>query len=519
MGRNVNLFKRIRPVACSLIMAAVLLAATGCEEIRSSLDTVKFRAVAQEPADTKAVFSGTNTTGTPKKAIIWWEDGDAIRIYSDKATCPGGEYHWADYLVTPRSSDNSLGDITASPDHGGLQWAEGSDTHTFIGVYPAPDTPELTVGGEIDKAYGSGNRVSFEGSIPGWDPDDHADPVEGEIQTGALREGTTIFYPSNVTMRMTAYSSMTKPAGGNASLEFNPAFTSFRINAGTDTDMTIMSVDLSAAANPIAGVAANPIAGEFTGDTYTGSQWNYSTSASNPNTKVRLTLGEGGYRLTTDKTVDIVLLALPISLTELTLAFNVKIGESETVETRILDLKPATGDDWITFNACKQAYLKGLIVPGSVWTINDDTPIIMREEVSPWNTNEQGITYGGDPIINATKLEGSNPYVFSVNAPISGEGNTYKWRVKVLNESRTSVATGVTLTQLSQGTSTSNVSSDGVLEGNQPSDAADVVPIEVRVTGATGIYYLTFSVIGPDGREFSINSEVARSEEGFRITL
>ena len=499
MGRNVNLFKRIRPVACSLIMAAVLLAATSCEELRRS-QAVQFKVELREPAETKASYSGvienvTTSDGTKKIERIDWTVGDLIRIYSDKAVrSEDNTYHWADYRVESVSASGavSLATITYASANGGLVWQEGGGKHTFIGIYPSPglsspDEPEI----------GANKRIFLNAEIP-------------HEQTGALSNkkvygvaDTDIIYPSDATMYMTAYAA--DQTESSATISFEPAFTAFHINAGTDKNMIIKSVQLIAASNPVSGA--------FTGLADDG-PWGY-TVYSGPSTYTDVTLdlssisSDGGYVLTAGQTVDMVLLAMPTDLTGLTLKFNVEIDGVDAV--RQLDLKVSEATTLyghtlaagasIIFNARKQAYLKGLLVPGTVWTIDGTTDIIMRESVSDWIDDPANIIYGPDSIISAYGLDqnSATDYVFSIFAP---EGKT--WKIKVLDSS-SQVATGVTITQ--QDIAPAVNSGNGELSGT----IGDPARIHFTLSGTGGPYTLSFSVI-IDGREYSINSEVVRGD-------
>ena len=491
MERSVNRFKRVRPVAYGLIMLALLSVAVSCEELRHS-QAVQFKVELREPAGTKASYSGVLTG---KVERIDWAEGDLIRIYSDKAVRSGDNtYHWADYRVESVSASGatSLATITYASANGGLVWQEGGGNHTFIGIYPSPglsspDEPEI----------GANKRIFLNAGIP-------------REQTGALSNrtvygvaGTDIIYPSDATMYMTAYAA--DQTESSATISFEPAFTTFHINAGTDKNMIIKSVQLIA--------ASNPVSGEFTGLADNG-PWGYTVSGSGTYTDVTLNLSsissDGGYVLTAGQTVDMVLLAMPTDLTGLTLKFNVEIDGVDAVRQLDLKVVEATtlyehtlaAGDWIIFNARKQAYLKGLLVPGTVWTIDGTTDIIMRESVSEWIDDPATIIYGPDSIISASGLDQNvtlQDYVFSIFAP---EGKT--WKIKVLDSS-SQVATGVTITQ--QDIAPAENIGHGELTGTIGAPAR----IHFTLSGTGGPYTLSFSVI-IDGREYSINSEVVRGD-------
>ena len=474
-------------------LAALMLLA-GCQKFGGAGKLIRFSAVTVPEPLTKTAYSGELTGGWER---IDWSENDLIRIYSDKAVRDNNDtYHWADYKVKTFAvgSDTKMSkadDIAAVTESEMLVW--GSGDHAFVGVYPSPGTTD-------DADMGKTVPVAFTGTIP-------------SAQTGAMSTkniygtaDTEIFYPSDASMYLTAYADGQTEAA-NLTLPFNPAFTAFHINAGTDQTMFIHSVTLTA--------ETNPIAGDFTATCDGG--WTYSSSS----TTKTITLSMGDYELVAGQTVDIVLLALPLELTGLTLTFNVTVAG--TPGTRSLPLKVAkattlnghnlAAGDYIIFDPLKQAYLSGLIVPGWNWSVNDATTVKMRESVEPWNDQNSSIVYGNeDPVINAGKLSGSSPnFNFNIYSPVGKQ-----WKVTVLTAaSGGSVATGVTVTRVNKpGSSSDPDSGSGELTGTIGGGlAASPGLVEFSLSGPAGTYWLSFSVI-IDGVEHSINSEVARMADG-----
>ena len=471
------------------VTALVLLA--GCQKFGGVGRTIRFSAVTVPESQTKTVYSGVIAAGWER---IDWEENDIIRIYSDKAVRDNdASYHWADYKVTSATDvlATSKASLDATPAANALNWGTGSSK--FIGVYPAPAAPDVA-------AVGTG-KVTLSGTIP-------------TAQTGALSTkeiygtaDTKIFYPSNATMYLIAYADEQVEASG-LTLQFTPAYTAFHISAGTDKNMTIHNVTLSAATNPIAGT--------FTGTCNT--DWSFSSSS----TDKTITLSMGDYVLAAGQTVDMVILALPLEMSGLTLTFEVT-PEGGARGNRSLPLKVAkattlyghnlAAGDFIIFDPFKQAYIKGLIVPGWNWTVDNDTDVYMRadENIDPWTNQDSSISYGNtDPVINAGKLSGTSPdFNFNLYSPVGKQ-----WKVTVLTAaSGGSVATGIHLVQKEGGVANGN-EGDGVLTGTIGSPST----VEFTLSGASGTYWLSFSVI-IDGVEYSINSEVARSAGPKEITL
>ncbi len=448
----------------------------GCQKPGGAGRAIRFSAVTSQPGQTKTAYSGVvDASGWER---IDWSNNDIIRIYSDKAVRDNDhDYHWADYKVKSYEDGTevkiSKADLNANTTGTDLNWGDGG--HKFFGVYPAS-----AGGSAADMGTGA---VTLSGEIP-------------TAQSGTLS-----------TMYMTAYASgQTESAG--ITLQFTPAFSAFHISAGSDVDMTIHSVTLSAATNPIAGA--------FSGSCT--SEWSYSTVS----TEKTITLDMDDYALSAGNTVDLTILALPLEMTGLTLTFDVT-PDGGARGNRNLALKVAkattlyghnlAAGDFIIFNPCRQARISGLIVPGWNWTVDNDTDVYMRadENIDPWTNQDSSISYGNtDPVINAGKLSGTSPdFNFNLYSPVGKQ-----WKVTVLTAaSGGSVATGVHLVQKEGGVANGN-EGDGVLTGTIGSPST----VEFTLSGASETYWLSFSVI-IDGVEYSINSEVARSAGPKEITL
>lgn len=489
MGKNIYMWAAL---------ALVLLAA--CQKTPQSGQVVRFTAVSKAEPVTKTGYTGVKD-GTKER--IDWKTGDAIRIYSDRATASNvNTYKWADYTVSgsPIASEaTSTADISVTSAQGGLTWIDDA-AHAFYAIYPSPGGDDSGI---------KGTSVSpFEGTIPAAQV---GTKVEGltPIESGCL---TSVYYPPMNNAYMVAFKSLSN-SGSKAYLDFEPAYTAFHICAGRkDTDITLKSVELSS--------VSSALTGGFT--MYAdGGTWNYPTVAHDPgnNDKITFTFSEGDIVLdSSNPQVEFVLFALPQNLSGLTLKFNVEIG-GET-KYRTLELKYIAGNTWIDFSARHKALLKGLLIPGATWTVDDSTPVVLRESVAPWDDNAQNPNYGTDLVVNASGLDEVNlsthSYRFSIYEP---EGKT--WKIKVLNSSG-AVVRGVTITRDNPPTGTTDPTSDeGELTGTIRKGIATAPGlIEFSLSGSTGgsNCTLSFSVITDkdtaNEREYSINSEVVRGTWG-----
>ena len=460
---------------------------------------------------------------------INWTGDDLIRIYSDVATCTNAPtYHWADYNLNDISSSGhySTGSpLVNHPSRGGLAW--GSGVNTFYSIYPSPLPEEITeeaattVRGSNSSTAFSCNIQSAQTGVPTLINDLYAPPQ-------AARPITVYYPPMDQNAYMVAYSQHSQ-ASDIAFLEFQPAYTAFHIKAGVgsnETDpITITQASLEA--------LSTPINGNFSAY-YNNSNWTFSPSSVSGETGTQTTFTFNGSSITINpgSWVEFVIFALPQELTGLTLRFTLSNNE-----TRALKLMTATAGtfagktygvgEYLRFDPCIKHYLTGMLIPGSLWTVDNNTEIVMNLEVKDWDSaNLDQITYGEGPIVNATRIERIHDdypyYSFSVYAPLSSSTETYSWEVTALNQDSTPAA--VTLTQIDRETyiSNGNVSQNGVLTGNQPVHTdTPPAPITFSVTGGTPgeVCILSFSVISQSGARYSINSEVARNETGYQITL
>ena len=482
------------------VAALVLLA--GCQKFGGVGKEIRFHAVTVPEPQTKTVYSGV-LDGTWER--IDWVLNDKIRIYSTEAACNNDDnYHWADYQlsnISPLSVRNSKAstlDVVHST-RGGLAW-EGDGTYHFYSIYPAPSGDEATPG----TVLGNASLTPFACTIP-------AAQVGSATTVAAIASGanTTVYYPSMANAYLVAHDSKTK--GNDITLDFSPAYTAFHISAGAgvapETAKEIKSVTLTSTSTALNGAYT----------TYYDSGWNYSISGTGMT--ATFTFEGGNYTIPLGEKVEFVIFALPQVLTDLTLTFTLA---DDT--TRSLKLKKNAADastnaaGYINFAPCKKHYISGLLIPNSTWSVDDTTPVILREGVATdWDDEMNGnITYGTGPVVNASGLDEvdilvNHSYKFSIYEP---HGQT--WKIKVLDPSG-NVKTTVTVNRDNlPGGSSDPASGSGELTGTIRG-GEDTAPglVEFHLSGSTGGQNctLSFSVI-VDGNEYSINSEVVRGNWG-----
>jgi hypothetical protein len=478
------------------VAALVLLA--GCQKFGGSGKEIRFNAVTRPDAiTTKTAYSGDLVGGVER---INWITTDVIRIYSPQAACNNDNtYHWADYkpsTITASGVNSNAGALNPQQARGGLAWA-GNGNYDFYAVYPSPaDDPAATVRGT--------STTPFECSIP-------AAQTGTATTVDALVSGssTTVYYPPMSNAYLVAYDQAAK--GEDIDLIFEPAYTAFHISAGAPTgepDKVIKSVALNSTSTALAGA--------FT-TYYNGSAWTYGITGTDQT--VTFTFSTGNYTIAAGESVEFVLFALPQTLTDLTIVFT--MGDDTT---RSLKLKKNAADattnsaGYINFAACTKHFIKGILIPESVWTVNNTTPVVLKEgAAADWVDEANSVVYGNTgPVVNASGLDevslSAHSYKFSIYEP-----HGQLWKIKVLDPSGNKV-TGVNIvrdTTIPSGSSDSASGSGeltGTIRGGDPTAPALV---EFHLTGTTGGINctLSFSVV-VNGVEYSINSEVVRGNWG-----
>lgn len=294
----------IKTAALAFIGAAMSLLVTGCAlfDFAGGRD-VKFAAASN--ITTKAVYGADTEDGSYQQIV--WEQGDAIRIFSNHAATDGDK-NYADYTVN-RTGDNgrySYGKLTGPAD--GLKWDDTwTSGYEFWSMYPASAATSLT-------------GASFDGTFSASIPSD---------QYLMVAHANATYGQSKIT------------------LEFYPAFTAFRINVKPDVEgVTVNSISLSSTACALTGDFTAQIATNA-GSTNVGiTNFNVvnNNSLSDTATSSLMEEKDGGVR-------SFVVFCLPGTLSELVLQCNyTQNGESKSKRLKLID---ANGN-WLSFDPCKQ---------------------------------------------------------------------------------------------------------------------------------------------------------------------
>ena len=336
----------------------------GCEKegsSRASGKDVVFGAKAWNELATRTEYGDYDNASAPTHQDIKWVSGDKIRIYSPSSVrrvayaegTPADQcYHWADYDVSPKSDDPTLGQLMNSADGNyinsskekgevgnGLIWI--SETSTFYGIYPTPNTYEGT-GTSMDGVSGK-----FSLSIP---------------ETQAFSEKGNMGYAFMVAAAENI------PEGTNPLLKFNPAYTAFEISVKSASEALALSkFELISDSEAIAGSYAVQVSAS--GETYT-------YSADKKIISVNLS-GKSAPASTAASPLVFTVFALPRTVSGLSVRFTLANGVARTLglNNNVTESQP-TGTP-ISFTGGKKHRIYGLFLPSSELMISVGT--------APWS--------------------------------------------------------------------------------------------------------------------------------------
>lgn len=311
-----------------LSIPAVVLSLAACS--RLSLDIpeshqVRFSAKAGG-IDTKTTYGDIVEDGGKKYAIIKWNEGDKIRVYTaEGADIESGSssfgFCYADYALSDIHQSghaSGAGKITAAGS--GLDWKAESGSATFYAVYPAAQ-------GVISSG---GSGLSAQVAIPS------AQSGTADIAGLPLVAGKTAAY------------------GETVDLTFNAAFSTFEFIIKSDTGsgtITLNSVTLSTKEDP-GNTAYLAGTGEYnigTGAFTYGASPSRAVTVTFPTPKV-ITESEGA---------TFTLFTFPVDMSQMTLTVNYT-KDGNLVEKH-LDLNQ--GGTPITFQAGCYTRIYGLALP------------------------------------------------------------------------------------------------------------------------------------------------------------
>ena len=278
-------------------------------------------------AKTKEIATKTSygTVGTDY-AIITWSAGDKIRIYSPEegvvsSSTSSSGFYYADYSIegaTTEGTHSKATNLKPESEHG-LMWEEGSSSAMFYGIYP--------------------NTVGI--SPSGGD-------MRAAISIPASQDGSVSAMP------MVAKTSAPVSKGGNVSLEFAAAFTTFEFTIKADTGsgtLTLNSVTLSTTDEDLS------LAGSGFLDIDNGN-FTYGSSLSNA---VTVSFSDPKPEITEEDSSAYTfrLFTLPVNLTKLVLTVNYTKGG--TPAQKKLALKYSNGTE-LSIPAGKYTRIYGLAV-------------------------------------------------------------------------------------------------------------------------------------------------------------
>ena len=476
---NQKAMKKIIIIA-SLIGGSLMLA--GCQKEFGKGGEVRFVASSVAGPQTRAEYSGEGTTNSDG-LLTWerinWVSGDQLRIWSDAAKTSGGAVY-SDYKVSSvnvKSGDNTRSQATvenAMPN--GLNWDGVESACGFWSVYPA--------------------------SMADTDDDKSAELSIATAQT-----------PSDGLTKAPMVAAVEGVAPNSAvTLEYYPAFTAFEITLeSADQGITLNSFALTS--------TSTALSGKYTATIAAGGNTTYDCTAA-ISKRVEYTF-DSGTTIAKGSPVTFTILALPQDLTNLTLEFNVTIGE--TAATRKLAL--TKNGSPITFNGLSKHRIYGLAMPGNNWNFKY---ITLEGVVIDWTDVEvSGLDTDNLPEASQFVVNGANNGRYYTSgdqtSPVSGRNATAYRQYWLMKSGVPTTVTfkimapeGGTYEVVPQG-NTGEFTITGNLEGEiaaKPESAdtpstTTVVNLTITSTTTTTdakLYFKTY-VTDKNGNKYNIDSE------------
>lgn len=323
--------------------AVCLLGLSACSKY-SGGRTIQFNVRTRTAAPaTKTVYSGDtyNGAGTTVFERLDWEQGDVIRIASDKATSTSGLDHYFDYTISSSITDKEqLSEATMESGSvtDGLEWGEGLGDYHFWGIYPSHP---ITISG----AAASVSALS----IPAAQDALSANKTE----TTAL----TLFAPDLSNAWMLADTPDVAENASKFNLDFYPAFTAFEFTLKSldDVSFKITGFTLSSTTTDLAGSfdASFAPAGASTYSNFTSGSSSISVDFGS------------GVTITQTHSLTFTVLALPRVLSNLSITFQVEragVPNYRTLALRYAD--SYNSGAYIDFAPCQKHRITGLALPG-----------------------------------------------------------------------------------------------------------------------------------------------------------
>ena len=507
-----------------LLLAGTLLLA-GCQkEGRFGSDKSLIHFSAATRPETKTAYGAEETvTENEIKRVVWqsidWENGDVLRIFSNKAV---DRYHsdkkYADYKVVNAAAGSS----STNPSTARL--INANIVYNDQGIDPGVSNPSAEENDNVNGLlWGEHGVYDFYGIYPVTDCTDGATgklngTIGADQGTGDLAVNMPIYGYLTAASRVTTTEDGKGPSTG-VKLYFDPAFTAFEVAVkSADEEIGINAVRLVSRSTALSGAFSLLYA-------YNEEDSKFTRTPSCPalvkdvNDYVGLTY-KPAETISTTKTLTFTLFALPQDLTDLELQFTLSNGQ-----TRYLALSDENGVP-VEFGACKKHKIYTLAMPTGEWKL------YLESEVKDWEMDslnpKYGTTNNDGVIISAAALEflsGAGTVVdrtevtlasittpleayFSVYAPTDG-----KWRITMKGNKASSFTLGSSNANVisSAGENITTVSADGgYIEGAIGQRVAfHVTPNSAARSGDS--VELHFSVVVGD-KEYSIHSDVTLSQ-------
>ena len=273
---------------------------------------------------------------------------------------------YADYMIAsaPKVKDGASQSSITAAGVPGLQWGTGD--HNFFAVYPGKDTQSNYEGLPA-------NDVEDDYFVHYTDPDTGADCARlyGTIPANQKVALVGNEYKPNMNYAyMYASTPVEEGESGGVTLSFKPLVTTLEFTlmnlAGNEISENLTKVELTS--------ASTLLSGDFYADITLAGATGYAAEDETNSNTVTIDLPGEGVSLSSTP-VKVTFLTLPVEQKDLTL--KLYFGANKNT-ARTLALKQS--GEFITVGACKKVYIRNLGIPGTIYILDQLSPISMDHE-------------------------------------------------------------------------------------------------------------------------------------------
>ena len=327
-----------------------LLGLLSCEKDFTG-KAIRFNARTRQGASsTRTAYSGETyeQSGKTMERIDWLVEDKIVLAMKNDGVSQASQVYAIDGESITSSNQISEAGVVPYGSESGLQW--GSGTHDFWAGYPST----VTVGDH-----------TLSSSIPA-----------AQIAEYTVEAEDVIRFEQDMSKAFMVAGLQSEPSDAGINLDFYPAFTTFDITVGANTEITIdhFVMETTTYRTQVPGDPI-PLSGNVLATFNPAGGMSYSFSETGTTSSVEVTFkdrrGNTYHPIISQTTsMNFKVFAVPRDITGLRITFFLGDG-------RTFSLNMKESGDWITFPATTKTNISGLLIPGATWYIHFDYP---REE-------------------------------------------------------------------------------------------------------------------------------------------